>query len=366
MTDPKRIVSDIEYMTRACRLAVKGRGLTSPNPLVGTVIVKRGRIVAEGWHKRCGGKHAEIMALDRARGSLKGATMYVTLEPCFHYGRTPPCIDRIMESGISEVIIGMKDPNPLTNGKSIARLRRAGITTRVGVIEDELRAVNEAFIHFTAKKRPLVVGKTAETLDGKIATANGQSKWITSDLSRAYARALRDEFDAILVGINTVVKDDPRLNGTKKRRLRKVVLDSALRITPKARLFSGTDPADCIIATTKRSPLRKRNALTARGIQVIVCPTIDGRIDLKWLMKKLAGQEITSVLIEGGAQVIGSALKQNVVDKMHIYIAPKILGDERALSSVTGNKPKTLRQAVRLKKVSYLPIGEDLMVTGYV
>ena len=363
---PKKM-TDIDYMKKAYRLALKAKGQTSPNPLVGSVIVKGNRIIAEGWHRRCGGAHAEISALKNARESVLGSRMYVTFEPCYHYGRTPPCIDQIIHSGIKKVIIGMKDPNPLTNGKSIAKLRQAGITTKVGILEDEIGAMNEVFIKYTKTKMPFVVTKTAQSLDGKIATAKGQSKWITSEAARRFARSFRDEFDAILVGINTVLKDDPKLNGSKTtRRLKKIILDPSLKISLKARLFSGTRPSDCIIATSAKASDKKKKALHEKGLAVIVCPDRGGQLDLKWLFKELAKQEIMSILVEGGAHVIGSVLRERLADQMVIYIAPKIFGDQRALNSVVGLRMQNVSKAIELKRMTFKEVGGDLMIKGYI
>lgn len=360
-------MTDSDYMRRAYLLALKAKGKTSPNPLVGSVIVKGDRIIAEGWHRRCGGAHAEISALKKARGSVAGSRMYVTLEPCFHYGRTPPCIDQIIDSGIKKVIIGMKDPNPLTNGRSIAKLKRAGIATKVGILADEIRVMNEAFIKYTKKKMPFVVTKTAQSLDGKIATAKGQSKWITSEAARTFARSLRDEFDAILVGINTVLKDDPKLSGRKAtRRLKKIILDPSLRISLKARLFSSAWPSDIIIATSAKAPDKRRMALVQRGFTVIVCPLRGGQLDLKWLFKELAKLEIMSILVEGGAHVIGSVLREKLADKMYIYVAPRIFGDQGALNSIVGLRVQNVSKAIQLRKMTVKSVGDDVMIEGYV
>lgn len=348
-------------------MALKAKGQTSPNPLVGSVIVKGKNIVAEGWHRRCGADHAEVAALKKAGRRAHGARMYVTLEPCHHYGRTPPCVDRIIESGIKEIMIGMKDPNPLTNAKSIAKLRRAGVKTKVGFLQKELAVMNEAFIKYTTKRMPLVAVKSAQSLDGKIATAKGCSKWITSEAARKYARRVRDEFDAILVGINTVLRDDPRLSADRKtKHLKKVVLDSSLKIPPNARLFSGAKPSDVILATTDKASARKRTDFLKRGVHVIVCPRRDGRIDLTWLFKELAGREITSILVEGGAHVVGSVLKARLADKIYCYIAPVIFGDQNALTSVAGLDIGRVGQAVRLKSITVEKIGKDLLVRGYI
>lgn len=361
------MMTDIDYMQRAYRLALKAKGKTSPNPMVGSVLVKNKRIIAEGWHSRCGGDHAEISALKKVRGSVLKSKMYVTLEPCYHTGRTAPCVDQIIRSGISEVVIGMKDPNPLTNGKSIAKLRRAGLKTKVGILQDELELLNEKFIKYNKRKMPFVSVKCAQSLDGKIATASGQSKWITSDKSRRFARSLRDEYDAILVGINTVLKDNPRLSGSKKsKNIKKIILDSKLQISSKAKLFSGAQPSDCIIATTKKASNRKIQVLRGRGNNVIVCPLKLGKLNLKWLFKELAQLEITSILIEGGAHVIGNALKNNLVDKIYIYMAPKIIGDQKALSSIVGINTGHVNSAIQLKKMTFQQIGKDILIQGYI
>lgn len=360
-------MTDRHYMQRALHLALKAKGKTSPNPMVGAVIVRGNRIIAEGWHHRCGADHAEIAAIKKAGRRARGARLYVTLEPCGHYGRTPPCVDQIIQGGIKEVIMAMKDPNPLTNGKSIVKLRRAGIKVKVGVLRNEAARINEAFIKYIKYKMPFVVAKCAQTLDGKIATATGHSHWITSPKARQFARSKRDEFDAILVGINTVINDNPRLSGhSKTKRLKKIVLDSALRIPLRARLFAGTQRGDCIVATTKYAPPAKKKLLQKKGITIIRCPQCRGQIDLPWLLKELAKREITSILMEGGAQVIGSALKDRLVDKMHVYVAPKIIGDHKALNAVVGVNVRLLKRAIVLKNITFQKIDSDLFIAGYV
>ncbi len=356
---------DFYYMHKALQMALRGKGKTSPNPTVGAVIVKNNRIIAEGWHRRAGSDHAEIMALKKAGAKAKGSTLYVTLEPCHHYGRTPPCVNAVIASGIKKVIIGMKDPNPLTNAKSIAKLRKEKIKVKVGVLEKELLKLNEAFVKYIKSKMPFVVAKIAQSLDGKIAAANGHSKWITSQEARQYAHRLRDEFDAILVGINTVVKDNPRLKGVHKR-LKKIVVDSQLRISPQAKLFKDTVSGDCFLATSRKAPQKKIEYFQRKGINVLVCPLKSGKVDLKWLLKELAKQEITSILIEGGAHIISEALKAKLVDKMHIYIAPKIVGDQNALSSVVGFKVNNVNRAIKFNEITYKRIGSDIFLSGYV
>ncbi|OGX07117.1 MAG: riboflavin biosynthesis protein RibD [Omnitrophica WOR_2 bacterium GWA2_37_7] len=360
--------NDKFFMQQAIGLALKAKGNTSPNPVVGAVIVKNGKVVSSGYHRRCGGDHAEVIALKKANGEdIKGATLYVTLEPCNHWGNTPPCVDSVIESGISEVVIAIKDPNPLTNGRSINKLRSAKLKVRVGVLAEEAAAINEAFIKHVKFGMPFVVAKCAQTLDGKIAAASGHSKWITSSKTRDYTHKLRDEFDAILVGSNTVLKDDPGLNGSKKsKKIKKIVLDSGLKISKNASLFKGVDLNDCIIATTKRASPDKLKQFVSNGVDVIVCPDVKGRVDMKWLFKELAKRKILSILIEGGAKVIGSALKADLVDKMQIIIAPKIIGDDKALSSIVGMNVLNVNKAIELEKVNIKKINKEIMVEGYV
>ncbi len=360
-------MTDQDYMQMAYALARKGKGRTSPNPMVGAVIVKQGRIIGRGYHHRCGGPHAEVLALRQAQGRARGACLYVTLEPCFHHGRTPPCVDAIIEAGIRRVVISMKDPNPLVSGKSIAKLRRRHIRVSCGLLRGQGELLNEAFMTYITQRRPFVVAKTAQTLDGKIATAAGESKWITGRKARDYARGLRGGFDAILIGINTALADDPGLNAKRRtKRLKKIVLDAKLRLPSRARLFRGCRPEDGFVVVTPKAPGRKIESFRKRGITVLVDPTDRDRINLAWLMKELALREISSVLIEGGAGVIGSALRAKIVDKMHIYIAPRIIGDQQALSSVTGLLPGRLQQTVALNRITTESIGQDLFLQGYV
>ena len=360
-------MNDIDFMRRAIHLALKAKGMTSPNPIVGAVIVKGNKVIAEGFHHRCGADHAEIVALKKAGSSAQGARLFVTLEPCYHYGRTPPCVEAVIKSGIKEVIVGMKDPNPLTNGKSIRKLHQIGIKTKVGILQKECEAMNEVFLKYIKSRMPFVVAKCAQTLDGKIATLTGDSKWITSEKTRQFSRKMRDQFDAILVGVNTVLKDNPSLNGVnKQKRLKKIILDAMLKISLQAKIFKGTAPSDCIIATTNKASSSRIKSFQQKGACVIVCPSIAGRIRLKWLFKELAKREIISILIEGGAKVIGSALKEKLVDKMHIYFAPKIVGDQKALSSVDGLNISKINKTIQLNKLNIEFTDKDIFITGYV
>lgn len=361
-------MNDQKYMAMAMDLALKAKNTASPNPMVGAVIVKNGRVIAQGFHHHAGGPHAEVIAFQKASSSqLKGATLYVTLEPCAHFGRTPPCVDAVIKAGIKKIVVGMKDPNPKTNGHSILKLRKAGINVSVGILEEELRKMNASFVKYVTKQIPFVVAKTAQTLDGRIATRTSHSKWITSQASRKLGHELRNEFDAIMVGIQTVLKDDPGLNAAlESKRLKKVIVDSCLRIPLNAKLFRKTRPEDCIVTATKRANKTKLKQLQKRGVQIIFCPLKNGRVDLKFLLKELAKREIAKVLIEGGGTLIGSALKEKVVDKVLIFVAPQILGDEKGLPSVRGLAPRHIDQSVKLREVSFQKIGEDFLIEGKV
>jgi len=336
---------DFIYMNRAWELALKGFGQTAPNPMVGAVVVKTAKIIAEGYHHYCGGDHAEVDALKKAGAKARGATLYVTLEPCGHWGRTGPCTQAILKAGIKKVIVGALDPNKLNHGKSLKFLRQQGIEIEQGLLADELTHLNEAFNRWITTGRPFVTAKIAQTLDGKIAALDGESQWITSAFTRDYAHRLRFGFDAIMVGINTVLKDNPRLRTLPAKRIKKIILDTHGKMPSRARLLEGTRPEDIFVFTRKSAPL------------------YNGKIDLKWVLKFLGEREITSVLIEGGSTVVGEALARGLVDKMMIYIAPKIMGE--GLSSVRGLKFRTLAGMVRLKEMSFDKIGEDILIQGY-
>lgn len=361
--------TDTVYMKKALELALKAKGQTSPNPLVGAIVVRDGKIIGEGWHQYCGKEHAEAIALKKAGPKARGAKLYVTLEPCSHFGRTPPCVDKIIATGIKEVTIGMIDPNPVNNGTSIQKLKRAGIRVKTGFLEKELKKANESFIKYITQKLPFVVAKCAQTLDGKIATRTGESKWITSKETRTYSHRLRSEFDGILVGINTVLKDNPFLNAPKKiKPIKKIILDSHLRLPFSANLFKNTNPSNIVFATTKTASQSKFNQLKKKGVSLIVCPRVSGgekRIELRFLFEELARREITSILIEGGACTIGAALKEGLVDKFLIFVAPKIMGDQNALSSIQGLETNRIDRLIKLRDISVKQISEDILIEGY-
>ncbi len=301
------------------------------------------------------------MALGQAGARAKGAIMYVTLEPCAHWGRTPPCVETVISSGVKKVVVAMTDPNPLTNGRSIKAMRAKKIEVVVGVCKDAAYQMNSVFIKHVTTKMPFVVAKIAQTIDGKIATGNGDSKWITSRETRDFAREKRNDVDAILVGVNTVLLDDPCLNAPGKR-IRKVIVDSTLKTSPRAKLFKGTKPGQVLIATTRKAPLSRMRRLEAVGADVIVCSEKEGQVDLSELFKALAKNGMVRILIEGGAGVISSALKAGLVDRMHVYIAPKVMGDDKAKSGVSGFERKQIADALTGKFLSAGRVGSDIFM----
>lgn len=356
---------EIKYMRLAKALALKAGGKTFPNPLVGAVVVKNNRIVGKGYHRRCGLAHAEIVALQQAGEKARGAALYVTLEPCSHFGRTPPCVDAILKSKIKTVVVGMKDPNPLNNGKSLRILQRHGIKVKTGVLETELKRINAPFIKYITRRLPYVTIKVGQSLDGKIATESGEAKWITSQKSRRLAHRLRQQYDAILVGINTVLKDDPSLSCPGKR-IKKIIVDSRLRISLRARIFFNTAPEDIIVATTVYADKKKLRALGKKGVKVMTVRAKSRRVDLKRLLRLLARQEIVNILVEGGGEINGALLKAGLVDKVSFFIAPKIIGGKKAISSFGGEGAQSLAKAVNLHELSVQRIGKDIWIEGYV
>ncbi len=354
-------------MERALELAKRGTGKVNPNPLVGAVIVKDGEIIGEGYHECYGEPHAERNAVKNATKSVEGSTIYVTLEPCAHYGKTPPCVDLIIEKNFKRVVIGMLDPNGLVSGKSIEKLKAHGIQVEVGVKEDECKKMNEIFIKYITSKIPFVILKSGMSLDGKIATYSGESKWITSKESREDSQKLRNRLHSIMVGVNTVIADDPdltcRINNEKK--LMRIVVDSNLRIPLDSKLVNNSDRLT-IVATTLNADKDKKQVLRDLGVKVIEVSEKNNRVNLKELLKKLGKEGIDSILIEGGGTLNFSALEEDIVDKIIFYIAPKILGGEKSKSSIAGIGFSKLNQAVQLKNMSYRKIGEDLVVEAYI
>jgi len=356
------------FMHLALKLAKKSRGLTNPNPLVGAVVVKKGKVLGRGYHKKAGAAHAEVIALEKAADSARGATLYVTLEPCCHFGRTPACVDKILSCGIKEVVFAMGDPNPLNNGKGALALRRAGVKVLSGVLEEEAKEINQVFIKYITRRLPFVTVKVAQSLDGKIATSSGDSRWISSESSRRLVHKLRAEADAVLVGIDTVLKDNPllscRLNGhLYKKQPKKVVVDSRLRLRPSLKIFSQASPADVIIATTRFAPQAKVS-LFQKKARVIIAKDKQRRVHLRDLFRKLAKQEIAHVLIEGGGEIIASALEAGLVDRMIVFVSSKIIGGRNAPTAVEGPGAKRITEAMDLKDMKVRTLGSDLIIAG--
>jgi len=361
---------DAFYMKQAIELSKKGMGFVNPNPLVGAVIVKENRVIGKGWHEYFGGPHAEINAIKDAKGQTEGATLYVTLEPCSHYGKTPPCSLAIIQNKFSRVVVGSSDPNPLVAGGGITMIRNAGIEVQSGIMEKEVQELNEVFFKFIRTQQPFVVLKTAMSLDGKIATATGNSRWISGETSRKRVHELRNRYAAIMVGINTVLNDDPLLNvrdleGKTKNPVR-VVVDSKARIPLESKLLNTPEISETIVAVTNKAPESKIKALTDKGARVLVCPALEGRVDLRFLMQELAGRGIDSILLEGGGTLNFEALKQGIVDKVVAFVAPKILGGAQALTPVEGAGFALLPNAVQIQNLKACNSGEDIMLTGYV
>lgn len=362
---------DLKYMNLALRLAKKAEGLTSPNPLVGAVVVKKGEIIGKGYHRKAGMPHAEIEAFADAKKkghSVVGSELYVTLEPCCHSGkRTPPCTESILENKISKVYVGTLDQNPEVSGKSIKTLKNKGVELKVGLLEDKCKEANEIFFKYITNKVPFVILKLASTFDGKIATISGDSKWIGSEKQREFAHGLRNSVDAVLVGVNTVMKDDTRLNVRLNRKNISqpipVILDSSLRIPLKSKVFKVH--SSCIIATTQKAKRRGIKSLEERGCKVLVMKEDKyGNVMLKELLKKLGQMQITSVLIEGGSQVASSALREKIVDKLVFFYSPKIVGGD-GLSMISSLGINNMKRALSIKDVRTKKFGTELMIEGY-
>jgi len=353
---------DEDYMKLALKLARRGLGKTSPNPMVGAIIVKDNRIIGQGYHHHYGGNHAEINALQSARENVSGATLYVTLEPCCHYGKTPPCVEAILQNKIGRVVIGALDPNPRVNGKSVVILNQHGIETKVGVLEDECRDLNEAHFKLMSTGLPLVSLKFAQTLDGRIATATGDSQWISGERFRRLAHKLRATHDAVMVGIDTVLADNPQLTVrlVKGRNPTRVILDSRLRIPLDAEVLK-TEAAPTIIATTPRADEKKLTHLREMGIEVLVSEENEaGEVDLRHLLELLGERKTSSVLVEGGAGVITSLLRQNLADKIIVAVAPKIMG--KGIEAVGELNIREVSQALKLSFGKIYRLGEDLVI----
>lgn len=356
-------------MRTALALARRGAGRVSPNPMVGALVVRAGRVLGSGYHRSFGGPHAEVYALRQAGPRARGADLYVTLEPCSHYGKTPPCADAVIASGIKRVFIGQTDPNPRVRGRGVRRLRTAGIEVRLGILKKECAELNAAFSKYITSGLPLVTLKAAMTLDGRIATRTGDSKWITCTQSRALVHRTRAESDAVMVGIGTVMADDPRLNvrlGRKRSRdpLR-VVIDSRLRIDPASALMQAGSAAGTLVLTGKRAAQgAKADLLRSRGAEVLGCPCRGRRLDLEAALRLLGSRGISSVLLEGGASLFGAALRSGIVDRVMLFYAPKLLGGADGLPLAAGTGPAHIDECRRLDNMRVRFVGSDFLVEG--
>lgn len=365
-------------MARALELSKKAVGFVNPNPLVGAVIVKNDKIIGEGYHEHFGGPHAEVNAFANAKENafknddydVKGATMYVTLEPCAHYGKTPPCAEAIVRNKIAKVVVGMIDPNPLVSGKGIEILKKAGIEVTTGIMEKEIRKTNEIFIKYITQKKPFCIMKTAMTMDGKIATSTGDSKWISNEKSRAYVHELRNMVTGIMVGIGTVLSDDPQLTTRRQGVISKnpirIIIDSTAKIPLDSKVLRCDEKTKTILVTTKLASDTKIEAIKQKGAEVIVTPSKDKWVDLNHLMEELGARGIDSILLEGGSTLNYSALDKGIVDKVITFISPKMFGGTSCKTPVGGVGIDCVKDSIMIMDTKVTRFNEDLMIEGYI
>jgi diaminohydroxyphosphoribosylaminopyrimidine deaminase/5-amino-6-(5-phosphoribosylamino)uracil reductase len=371
MSDPGSTVTseDGRFMARALALAERGRGLCNPNPMVGAVLVSEGRVIGEGFHVRAGSSHAEVEALIAAGDRARGATLYVTLEPCNHQGRTPPCVDAILHAGVRRVVAATIDPNPRVRGGGAVRLREAGIEIQVGCLEAEARTLNRIFLVATESLRPHVTLKCAMTLDGKIAAFDRSGRWITGEEARSEAHRLRSENDAVIVGIGTVLADDPALNVRLEapwpREPLRVVVDSRARLPLTSRLIDAGSPARAVVAVADEAPADRVVRLEARGVTVLMCKSRDGRVDVHDLCARLFALDVTGALLEGGGTLNWAFIEAGLVDRVAMFIAPLLIGGDQAPTAV-GGRGVLLPNALRVQQLSARPIGADWLLEGNV
>lgn len=358
-------------MKKALELASKGYGFVTPNPLVGAVIVKDNKIIAEGFHQCCGENHAEINALQNKTSGVHSSTMYVTLEPCSHYGKTPPCAETIIKSGITKVVIGTLDPNPIVSGKGVKILENQGIEVVIGILENECKQLNEVFFKYIKTQLPFVTLKYAMTLDGKISSYTGDSRWISNSLSREYVHKLRHKNTGIMVGIGTILKDNPSLNtrlNDCKNNLDpiRIIVDTKGRIPLNSKAINIESNAHAILATTDLIDIDKLNALKSKNVSVIICPVKNNQVDLDFLLKALGARGIDSILLEGGSELNFSMIKENLVDKVITFIAPKIVGGCDSKTPVGGIGIELMRDAIEINKIKYKTFDSDICIEGYI
>lgn len=354
-------------MARALQLALRGAGHTRPNPMVGAVLVKDGRIIGEGWHKQYGGPHAEVNAFASATEDPEGATLYVSLEPCSHYGKTPPCADLIIRKKVARVVAALEDPNPLVSGRGFRKLRANGIRVTVGVLAEEARHINDVFLTYVTRKRPFVLYKAAMSLDGKIACHTGESQWISSEKSREEVQRLRGILSGIMVGAGTVIADNPRLTCRMEEyeNPARIIVDGKLRVPLESRIFH--EPGRNIILTTSEASLEKKKALENLGVELIEADSEEpGKVDLKSAMMALGIKGIDGILLEGGPTLAASALEAGIIDAVRFYIAQKIIGGREAPSPFAGTGAAHMNEVVPLTNAVYGTSGDDLWIQAYI
>lgn len=362
-----RIDEDRKYMARALELALRGLGHTRPNPMVGAVVVRDGRIIGEGWHEQFGGPHAEVNAFAHCSEDPEGATLYVSLEPCAHYGKTPPCVDLVIAKKVARVVIAMEDPNPLVAGKSVRKLKEAGISVTVGVLEEKARKLNEVFLKYITARKPFVLYKAAMSLDGKTACYTGESQWISGEASREEVHMLRGCYAGIMVGAGTILADNPRLTARTKGFADpvRIIVDGKLSVPPVAKVFR--EEGRVIIITTSASGEGRRKDFEDMGAEIILADSEEnGKVDLSAAMTGLYLKGIDGILLEGGAELAASAFEAGIVDKVRIYVSPMIIGGKEAPGLVGGQGAASIPEAVKLKNISTEMSGEDLVVEAYV
>ena len=357
---------DKKYMALALELAEKGRGKVEPNPMVGAVLVKNGEIVGKGYHQVFGGAHAEVYAIHEGGTNCKGATLYVSMEPCAHYGKTAPCVDAIIKAGIRKVVAAVVDPNPITSGKGIQQLKEAGIEVVVGVMEMQAKRLNLPFFKLMQKGLPYVTVKWAMSIDGKIATHTGESRWITSDESRKYAHKIRGQMDGILVGINTIVRDDPlltcRIEGG--RNPKRIVVDCSALLPVNSRLLSTMNEGEVIVAVSKNAQRNRVEKLEQLGCTIVQTKDMNGRVDLKELFQRLGEMKLTNILVEGGSRVITSVIEGRLADRVMVFLAPIIIGGEGAKSPVLGTGINKISEAAEIDEIEIKRFSNDIVIEG--
>lgn len=359
--------ADERFMWMALDLARHGSGFTSPNPMVGAVVVQEGEVVGTGYHRSAGSAHAEVVALEKAGSKAQGATLYTNLEPCCHHGKTPPCVEAILQAGIRKVVIGMTDPNPLVSGQGIRWLEENGVKVKNGVLKDKALSLNEVFVKYITTKKPFVMIKTAMSLDGKIATREGHSKWITGERSRQFVHRLRNQADAVVVGIGTVLKDDPLLTTRidDGRDAARVVVDSMARLPLAAKVINPQSPAPTIAAVTVDAPEERCEALRRAGVEVMKFPARKGRVSLEALLAALGQKEMSSVLVEGGGELNYSFLEDGLIDKAYFFVAPLICGGRDAPTPFGGEGIGRIEDAWAVSQLEFKQYGEDMLIIGY-